>query len=151
MDHFRLMLDVTVPTRTRTILVAVSIKLREVTYYEKLHYWPLSDVLPRGLASLSKLRAGSAAADVHTAAAPPHRTMQPAPPPPSIHLRSVLPLLFLYYESRPLTQGANIVLLPTVIWHRVFLISCAPSFHSTFSLYVVRVGADEACRQNAKL
>lgn len=62
-----------------------------------------------------------------------------------------LVLLFLYYESWLLTQGANIVLLPTVIWHWVLLISCAPFLHPTFSLCLVRVGADVARRQNAKV
>lgn len=120
----------------------------------QVHYYPSgpNNMHPWGLTSLSKLSAGSVAGAVHLS---------------SLHLPAeqynlhyhrrafisalCLVLLFLYYESWPLTQGANIVLLPTVIWHWVFLISCAPSLHPTFSLCLMWVGADEACRQNAKV
>lgn len=103
----------------------------------QVHYYPSgpNSTHPWGLTSLSKLRAGPVAGAVHLS---------------SLHLPAeqynlhrhrrafisalCLVLLFLYYESWPLTQGANIVLLPTVIWHWVFLISCAPTLHPTFSL-----------------
>lgn len=57
-------------------------------------------------------------------------------------------------SRRPLTQGPDVwgfFFPPTVIWHWVFLIFCAPSLHPTFPLCLVRAGAHKACRQNAEL
>lgn len=119
----------------------------------QVHYYPLgpNNMHPRGLTSLSKLRAGSVAGAVHLSS-----LHHPAEQYNLHHHRGAfisalcLVLLFLYYEPWPLTQGPNIVLLPTVIWHWVFLISCAPSLHPTFSLCLARVGARQGMSAKCK-